>query len=109
MNSDCARAEQRPPTAAVNSPTVMSRWQDKAACLEENPELFFPIGTTGPALDQIARAKAVCQRCPVMSVCLEWALQTRQEAGVWGGLDEEERRLLRRTLQRARRRPLNRP
>jgi WhiB family redox-sensing transcriptional regulator len=87
----------------------MSRWQDKAACLEENPELFFPIGTTGPALDQIARAKAVCQRCPVMSVCLEWALQTRQEAGVWGGLDEEERRLLRRTLQRARRRPLNRP
>jgi WhiB family redox-sensing transcriptional regulator len=64
-----------------------------------DPELFFPIGTTGPALDQIAAAKQVCACCPVKAQCLEFALQTRQDAGIWGGLDEDERRMLRRARQ----------
>ncbi|MGH8885081.1 MAG: WhiB family transcriptional regulator [Egibacteraceae bacterium] len=71
-------------------------WRDKAACLDEDPELFFPIGTTGRALDQIEEAKAVCAQCPVIQECLEWALDTKQDAGVWGGKSEEERRTLRR-------------
>ncbi len=71
-------------------------WRNKAACLEEDPELFFPIGTTGRALDQIEEAKAVCQHCPVTQECLEWALDTNQDAGVWGGMSEEQRRTLRR-------------
>ncbi|MGH8906204.1 MAG: WhiB family transcriptional regulator [Egibacteraceae bacterium] len=71
-------------------------WRGQAACLDEDPELFFPIGTTGPALAQAELAKAVCQRCPVIAQCLAWALATRQEAGVWGGLSEDERRDLRR-------------
>lgn len=78
-------------------------WRHHAACLGQDPELFFPIGTTGPALDQTERAKAVCQYCPVITDCLEWAVATRQEAGVWGGLTDDERRTLRRTRQRARR------
>ena len=40
-------------------------WRDKAACLTADPELFFPVGNTGPAVDQIDKAKAVCGRCSV--------------------------------------------
>jgi len=40
-------------------------WRHKAACLDEDPELFFPIGNTGPALLQIEEAKQVCRRCDV--------------------------------------------
>ncbi|MFI5614710.1 WhiB family transcriptional regulator [Amycolatopsis sp. NPDC051903] len=69
-------------------------WLDEAACREEEPELFFPVGTGGPAQQQIAQAKAVCHRCPVRSACLGWALDTGQDAGVWGGLGEDERRAL---------------
>jgi WhiB family transcriptional regulator, redox-sensing transcriptional regulator len=72
-------------------------WRYSALCRDEDPELFFPIGTTGPALMQVDRAKAVCARCPVQRDCLEWALITGQDAGVWGGMSEEERRALKRT------------
>jgi WhiB family redox-sensing transcriptional regulator len=68
-------------------------WRDRAACRTEDPELFFSVGTTGPALDQLTEAKSVCQRCPVAGECLAWALDTDQRAGVWGGLSEDERRL----------------
>jgi WhiB family redox-sensing transcriptional regulator len=78
-------------------------WRHQAACLDEDPELFFPIGTTGPALSQIERAKAVCARCDVRAECLAWAVETNQDAGVWGGLDEDERRAVRRARQRRRR------
>jgi WhiB family transcriptional regulator, redox-sensing transcriptional regulator len=78
-------------------------WRHRAACLDEDPELFFPIGNTGPALQQIDEAKAVCHRCPVTATCLKWALETGQDAGVWGGLSEDERRALKRRTARARR------
>jgi WhiB family redox-sensing transcriptional regulator len=70
-------------------------WRDSAACRDTDPELFFPIGTTGMALDQIDAAKAVCQACAAQEPCLEFALATNQESGVWGGASEEERRKLR--------------
>ena len=41
-------------------------WRHEAACRDEDPELFFPIGNTGPALMQIEEAKAVCRRCSVV-------------------------------------------
>jgi WhiB family redox-sensing transcriptional regulator len=69
-------------------------WRHRAACRDEDPELFFPIGTTGPALLQIDEAKAVCHRCSVIDECREWSLETGQEAGVWGGLSEDERRVV---------------
>ncbi|NUS74040.1 MAG: WhiB family transcriptional regulator [Corynebacteriales bacterium] len=71
-------------------------WRHRALCRDEDPELFFPIGTSGPALLQVESAKAVCGRCPVQQSCLEWALESGQDAGVWGGLDEDERRALKR-------------
>ena len=78
-------------------------WRSRAACLEEDPELFFPIGNTGPAIAQAERAKMVCARCEVESTCLAWALDTKQDAGVWGGKSEDERRSMRRRKARARR------
>jgi len=78
-------------------------WRSKAACLNEDPELFFPIGNTGPALVQIEEAKAVCRQCSVVDICLKWAMDTGQDAGVWGGMSEEERRSLKRRRARARR------
>ncbi len=78
-------------------------WRSRAACIDEDPELFFPIGTTGPAVEQSDAAKRVCARCDVREQCLEFALSTNQDAGVWGGLTEDERRTLKRARQRRRR------
>ena len=81
----------------------MMTWRNRAACLDADPELFFPTGSTGPALGQIEEAKAVCGRCEVVERCLTWAIEFGQDVGVWGGLSEEERRALKRRAARARR------
>ena len=78
-------------------------WRSTAACVDEDPELFFPIGTTGPAVEQADAAKRICQRCDAREECLEFAIATNQDAGVWGGLTEDERRTLKRARQRRRR------
>lgn len=79
-------------------------WRHRAACRDEDPELFFPVGNSGPALLQIAEAKTVCRRCPVVSGCLSWALETGQSDGVWGGMSEQEREALKRRNARTRQR-----
>lgn len=71
-------------------------WRFAATCRDTDPELFFPVGTTGQALLQIAKAKSVCCECPVNVDCLEFALETNQDTGIWGGTSEEERRQIRR-------------
>jgi len=81
----------------------MMDWRNHAACLDEEPELFFPIGNTGPAVLEIEEAKAVCGRCEVVETCLAWAIESGQDAGVWGGMSEDERRALKRRNARARR------
>lgn len=72
-------------------------WRHRAACRDRELDLFFPAGETGPALDHAEAAKAVCRQCPVRDECLAFALGSNQEAGVWGGTTEAERRTLRRT------------
>jgi WhiB family transcriptional regulator, redox-sensing transcriptional regulator len=81
------------PTTAAEADSAS--WQSRAACLDCDPDLFFPIAPSGPALQQIEQAKAVCVRCPVRRECLQYALATRQVHGVWGGTSEEERQQLR--------------
>lgn len=71
-------------------------WRNSGACRDEDPELYFPIGTSGPAVLQAEQAKAVCRRCPVTDECLRWALESGQDSGVWGGMTEEERRAVKR-------------
>ncbi|MGI5167719.1 WhiB family transcriptional regulator [Actinomadura hibisca] len=77
-------------------------WRHRAACRDVDPELFFPIGNTGPALLQIEEAKQVCRRCDETDACLRWALESGQDSGVWGGMGEDERRALKRRTARAR-------
>jgi WhiB family redox-sensing transcriptional regulator len=79
-------------------------WRADAACRDTSPDLFFPVGTTGPALEQIATAKRVCDVCDVKKDCLDYALATNQDSGIWGGTSEEERRVIRRRLAAQRRR-----
>lgn len=79
-------------------------WREEAACRDTDPDLFFPIGTTGAALEQIDSAKSVCHSCPAQEACLEFALATNQESGVWGGTSEEDRRKLRKAWLASQRR-----
>ncbi|MGB9112983.1 MAG: WhiB family transcriptional regulator [Acidimicrobiales bacterium] len=79
-------------------------WRDRAECRDTDPDLFFPVGTTGQAIEQIEAAKAVCFACTARTECLEFALATNQESGVWGGASEEERRKLRKAWLASRRR-----
>ncbi len=79
-------------------------WRKVAACKHTEPDLFFPVGTTGPAIEQIEAAKRVCRSCEAIEPCLEFALATNQESGIWGGTSEEERRKLRKAWLAARRR-----
>lgn len=88
------RAERTPLTATRAAPAD-EHWTSRAACLGSDPDLFFPIGSSGPALRQVAQARAVCARCPVRADCLGYALATGQAAGVWGGATEDERREIR--------------
>jgi len=77
-------------------------WRDRALCRNEDPDLFFPIGTigSGPGLIQTDGAKAVCCRCPVVQRCLNWAIEAGPVEGVWGATTEGERRALRRRAAR---------
>jgi len=73
-------------------------WYEMAACKDIDKDIFFPVGRTGPAIPQIKRAKSVCQECLVVNECLEYALRTNQEYGVWGCTSEDERKYIRRSL-----------
>ena len=86
------------PTRESVEPRV---WRNDAACRDTDPSLFFPVGQTGPAIEHIAKAKAVCETCDVKVECLEYALMTNQDAGVWGGLTEDDRRKIRRERRKA--------
>lgn len=65
-------------------------WQESARCREYDPDLFFPVGARTER-----RAKAICGRCPVKRDCLAFALDSKVEFGVWGGMSGRERQLLR--------------
>ncbi|SFA94662.1 transcription factor WhiB [Amycolatopsis marina] len=77
-------------------------WQSRAACRDEDPELFFPVSDMGPGARQAEQARAVCARCPVRAECLGYALDNGLDHGVFGGTTERERREL---FRRQRSRP----
>jgi WhiB family redox-sensing transcriptional regulator len=71
-------------------------WQQDARCNRYDPDMFFDTHVRTER-----RAKAICSRCDVQSKCLAFALDSRIEFGVWGGLNGKERRAMRRTGQTA--------
>jgi WhiB family redox-sensing transcriptional regulator len=72
-----------------------AEWWSRAACSTADPELFFPISSSGPAIRQVSLAKTICARCGIQQACLDYALDAGPIHGVWGGMTEHERRLLR--------------
>jgi len=80
-------------------------WRESAACRSADVGLFFPgDDTTDVAVERIEAAKSVCNSCPAQGACLQYALETKQEDGIWGGTTETERRRLRRAWLAGRRR-----
>jgi WhiB family redox-sensing transcriptional regulator len=75
--------------AAMNEP---DDWRSGGACASADPELFFPLSSSGAGQRQEAEAKAFCALCQVRRQCLAFALSTSQSHGVWGGTTEDERR-----------------
>lgn len=98
------RANPRPKKLIVEDASpVVSDWRHRAAFRDyPDKDLWFPIGNTGPALLQIEDAKAFCRRCPAVDDCLQFALEANLEAGVYGGMSEDERRALKRRVARVR-------
>lgn len=70
-------------------------WREQAACAGMDTEIFFPVGTGAAAARQTAQARSICRSCPVMQRCADEATVCGYE-GIWGGLDDAERRWLRR-------------
>ena len=89
-----------PGRVEVRTMTVRTDWRDDAACRDADADLFFPVGTMGPALRQIDEAKRICRACPARAACLAWAIDHGITSGVWGGTTEDERRALRQPAEK---------
>lgn len=66
-------------------------WQDEGLCKETDPNLFYP--ETG---DNAKPAKSICRSCPVQLMCAQYAIDNKEEFGIWGGLSAETTKRLRR-------------
>jgi len=70
-------------------------WQARAACKGPNTLIFFPPSHYERKDEREAReakAKSICGGCPVRRQCLDYAVSIREPHGIWGGLNEAERR-----------------
>jgi WhiB family transcriptional regulator, redox-sensing transcriptional regulator len=80
--------------SAHQSPTA---WQAKAACRGPQAAVFFPppqFERKADRLERERRAKAICQDCAVRDECLDYSIEIAEPHGIWGGLNEHERRAL---------------
>jgi WhiB family redox-sensing transcriptional regulator len=66
-------------------------WRAAGACLTADPDLFFPVAVGAAASPQVSRALLICDGCRVKDQCLDFAMRTREPAGIWGGTTPEER------------------
>jgi WhiB family transcriptional regulator, redox-sensing transcriptional regulator len=83
-----------PDTMPGPAAPALGEWHDRGLCVGENPDIFFPShGDPG------TEARRICGSCPVREECLEYATEA-DEDGIWGGLDQGERRNLRRRQRR---------
>ena len=66
-------------------------WRSDGACLAADPDLFYPVAAGAAAGPEISRALRMCDSCPVKRKCLDFAMQTGEATGIWGGTTPEER------------------
>ena len=84
------------PVTAEVTPLIIQTpeaWQSQALCRDLSDVDFFLSGDDYAGLK---KAKAVCAQCPVQEDCLDFAIQSNQTLGVWGGASPNERRQIRR-------------
>ncbi|MFI6299263.1 WhiB family transcriptional regulator [Nonomuraea sp. NPDC050790] len=77
-------------------PSSPLSWTVLGACLDGDPDLFFPLSWER----EPDAARRICQTCPVRRPCLAWAVETGEPDGMWGGATPAERRLLRAARER---------
>jgi WhiB family transcriptional regulator, redox-sensing transcriptional regulator len=94
-------ATTQPHLSIVDATWNNLSWRAHASCANLDTNVFFPVGLTGNAIEQTNLAKTICNDCPVAKQCLEFALRTLQDYGVWGGRTEDERRAIRRARRAA--------
>lgn len=73
----------------------MTHWREQAACVDSDPELWFPLSEGRVFEKETLAAKRICAQCPVKLQCLDEAMPVTWLAGIWGGTTERERRALR--------------
>jgi WhiB family redox-sensing transcriptional regulator len=81
----------------VSAVRIDDAWQVKAACRGPQAAVFFPpshFERKDEKVEREARAKAICLTCSVRQPCLEYAVKIREPHGIWGGLNELERKQL---------------
>ena len=79
-------------------------WRESGACLTADPNLFFPVENGYAAVRQMMKAQQICAQCGVRRECLDFAMETGQTHGIWGGTTPEQRTRARRKRAAARRR-----
>lgn len=92
------RPNSGPLLSIVLRPVLRSEseaWKLEGVCATVDPELFFP-DREGPGDYNPKLAKKICESCPVISECLEYALKNNERHGIWGGKSYVERKKLRR-------------
>ena len=81
----------------MSAQRVEEVWHLRAACRGPQAAVFYPPGTFERKADKVAResrAKEICRTCPVKQPCLDYAVNIREPHGIWGGLNEAERKTL---------------
>ncbi len=84
----------------LNFDIEQESWMLEGACSNLDSDLFFPVGSSMKAMKKSLEAKAICNECPVKLDCLEYALNTNQDSGIWGGTTEDERKSIRREYRK---------
>lgn len=92
-------AERTSSLARLFAVEAENDWRPKAACRGFDPDMFFvseDVENRQERRDREAAAKQVCTRCAVVDECLSYALAAGERYGIWGGLNADERRALKR-------------
>jgi WhiB family redox-sensing transcriptional regulator len=80
-----------------------SKWRESGACVTADPDLFFPLAKGGSVARQAEQARRICAGCDVRRQCLQFAMDSGETDGIWGGTTPEERERARRRRAYARR------
>ncbi|WP_309062292.1 WhiB family transcriptional regulator, partial [Streptomyces sp.] len=84
--------------ADVHEHAATYDWRDEAACVGEDPEIFFPLSDSAAPGSEASLARAICRRCPVLLACRTWAIEHGEDDGIWGATTAAQRRAVRRAV-----------